>query len=148
MSDSRDWQDLVVTLDGDGLEVLASAASAAVESLRRPASAPRSNWTPEALHHLVGSLEVCPVDGVDLNTVLAELGSIVWSHSVVPSDPACVAHLHPPTLVPAVVTELAIAASNQSMDSWDQSPAATEVELHLMRWLADLIGLPESGSAS
>ena len=56
------------------------------------------------------------------------------------------AHLHPPTLVPAVVTELAIAASNQSMDSWDQSPSATEVELHLMKWLAQLVGFSDDGS--
>jgi L-2,4-diaminobutyrate decarboxylase len=146
LSDTRDWHNLVITFDSDGLEVLASAASAAVESLRRPPSGPRSNWTPAALHHLVTSLEICPDEGINLNTVLAELGSVVWSHGVVPSNPACVAHLHPPTLVPAVVTELAIAASNQSMDSWDQSPAATEVELHLMRWLADLIGFPETGS--
>lgn len=146
MSNARDWQDLVVTFDSDGLEVLASAASAAVESLRHPPAGPRSNWTPAALHQLIGSFEICPNDGVDLNAVLAELGSVVWSHGVVPSDPACVAHLHPPTLVPAVVTELAIAATNQSMDSWDQSPAATEVELHLMRWLADLIGFPDTGS--
>ncbi len=146
MSDTRDWHDLVVTFDSDGLDVLAGAASAAIESLRRPTSGPRSDWTPAALHHLVRSLEICPDDGVPLNTVLTELGSVVWSHGVVPSDPACVAHLHPPTLVPAVVTELAIAATNQSMDSWDQSPAATEVELHLMSWLADLIGFPDIGS--
>lgn len=146
MSDTRDWHDLVVTFDSDGLDVLAGAASAAIESLRRPTSGPRSDWTPAALHHLVRSLEICPDDGVPLNTVLTELGSVVWSHGVVPSDPACVAHLHPPTLVPAVVTELAIAATNQSMDSWDQSPAATEVELHLMSWLADLIGFPDTGS--
>lgn len=126
--------------------MLARSATVAVESLRRPISGPRSNWTPAALHDLIESLEICPENGVDLNTVLAEFGSTVWSHSVVPSDPGTVAHLHPPTLVPSVATELAIAASNQSMDSWDQSPAATEVELHLMGWLAALIGLPKTGS--
>jgi L-2,4-diaminobutyrate decarboxylase len=146
LSDHPHWQDLVITFDDHGLEVLARAAVAAVESLRRPTSGPRSNWTPAALHHLIESLEICPDDGVSLNTVLADFGSTVWSHSVVPSDPGCVAHLHPPTLVPSVVTELAIAASNQSMDSWDQSPAATEVELHLMSWLAGLIGMPNTGS--
>ncbi|MHB2029742.1 MAG: pyridoxal phosphate-dependent decarboxylase family protein, partial [Acidimicrobiales bacterium] len=146
MSDHRHWRDLIVTLDDEGLEVLARAGAAAIESLRRPTSGPRSNWTAPALRHLVESLEICPDDGVDLNTVLADFGSTVWSHGVVPSDPSCVAHLHPPTLVPSVVTELAIGASNQSMDSWDQSPAATEVELHLMSWLASLIGLSETGS--
>lgn len=116
-----------------------------MESLAR-APGPRSDLTPAALHELIWSMEICPEAGVDLATVLAEFGDAVWSHAVVPSDPACVAHLHPPTLIPSVVTELAIAASNQSMDSWDQSPSATEVELHLMDWLADSIGFSSSGS--
>ena len=146
MSDTPRWRDLIVTLDDHGLNVLADAASVAVASLQRPTSGPRSNLTPRALHELITSLEICPDDGVDLDTVLADLGSMVWAHGVVPSDPACVAHLHPPTLVPAVVTELAIAATNQSMDSWDQAPAATEVELHLMSWLVRLLAMPETGS--
>jgi L-2,4-diaminobutyrate decarboxylase len=146
LNHADDWHDLVVTFDSQGLESLSSAATAALESLRRPATGPRSSATPAELHLLVGNLDICPDAGVDLNTVLAELGSVVWSHGVMPSDPACVAHLHPPTMVPAVVTELAIAATNQSMDSWDQSPAATEVELHLMGWLASLMGFPSSGS--
>ena len=142
---NQDWRDFVVTVDQSGLATLASAASAAVESLARP-TGPRSNLTPAALHELIWSMEICPEAGSDLATVLADLGEVVWKHGVVPSDPACVAHLHPPTLIPAVVTELAIAASNQSMDSWDQSPSGTEVELHLMSWLAHLIGMPTSAS--
>jgi L-2,4-diaminobutyrate decarboxylase len=146
LSDQQYWRDYVVTLDEHGVDILASAALATVESLRQRAHGPRSHLSPRELHELVASIEVCPVEGVGLETVLAQLGDVVWSHGVVPSDPACVAHLHPPTLVPAVVTELAIAASNQSMDSWDQSPVATEVELHLMGWLSQLIGFPETGS--
>jgi L-2,4-diaminobutyrate decarboxylase len=145
LSDAPTWRDLVVTIDGHGLGVLQDAACAAIASLQRP-SGPRSNLSPLALHELIETLEICPDDGAELHAVLNELGSMVWAHSVVPGDPACVAHLHPPTLVPAVVTELAIAAANQSMDSWDQAPAATEVELRLMAWLAELIGLPRTGS--
>lgn len=142
---NQDWHDFVVTVDEQGLTTLALAATAAVKSLARPAG-PRSNLTPAALHELIWSMEICPETGHELTEVLHDLGETVWSNGVVPSDPACVAHLHPPTLVPAVVTELAIAASNQSMDSWDQSPSATEVELHLMRWLANLMGMPASGT--
>ena len=101
---------------------------------------------PAELHAAVGKLDVCPEDGAALAQVLDEFGSIVWANGVVPGDPRCVAHLHPPTLLPAVVTELAIAATNQSMDSWDQAPVATEVELHLMGWLAATIGFGPSGT--
>lgn len=145
MSDDFAWRDHVVTLDDRGRDTLKKAVSIALEDLQRP-KGPRSNMSPTDLHELVTSLEVCPEEGVGLPRLLDELSEVVWRNAVVPSDVACVAHLHPPTLVPGVVTELSIAAVNQSMDSWDQAPAATEVELHLMSWLADLIGMPTTGS--
>ena len=145
MSDDFAWRDHVVTLDERGHGTLKQAVSIALEDLQRP-QGPRSNASPSELHALVTSLEVCPEEGVGLPRLLGELGDVVWRNSVVPSDVACVAHLHPPTLVASVVTELSISAVNQSMDSWDQAPAATEVELHLMSWLAGLIGMPATGS--
>jgi L-2,4-diaminobutyrate decarboxylase len=146
LNDAPHWRDALVAADDHGLEVLDAAALSAVASLKRTSAGPRSDWTPSRIHDLIGSIEICPDEGVELDTVLAQLGDAVWRHGVAPGDPACVAHLHPPTLVAAVVTELSIAATNQSMDSWDQSPAATEVELHLMDWLAKQIGLPPESS--
>jgi L-2,4-diaminobutyrate decarboxylase len=142
LSDTTAWREYFVATDEEGLNILAAAASRAVGSLDKPHEGPRTNLTPAQLRAGVRSLEVCPAEGVDLATVLDELGSTVWAHGVRPLDVACVAHLHPPSVVPAVVTELTIAASNQSMDSWDQAPAATEVELHLMEFLGRRIGFP------
>jgi L-2,4-diaminobutyrate decarboxylase len=146
LNDAPRWRDALVATDDRGLEVLSSAALVAVRSLKSTKSGPRSDWAPLSIHDLIAAIEICPDEGVALEAVLEQLGDSVWRHGVVPADPACVAHLHPPTVVPAVVTELAIAATNQSMDSWDQSPAATEVELHLMSWLATQIGLPLTAS--
>jgi L-2,4-diaminobutyrate decarboxylase len=145
LSDTDDWRDLVVTFDERGVERLSSAALAAARSLLAP-EGPRSAMSPQDLHRLITSIEICPAVGVGVAQVLEELGNDLWIHGVRPSDAATVAHLHPPTLLPAVATDLSIAATNQSMDSWDQAPAATELELHLMAWLADLIGLPPTGS--
>ncbi|MHB8335114.1 MAG: pyridoxal phosphate-dependent decarboxylase family protein [Acidimicrobiales bacterium] len=146
MNEPTNWRDLIVALDDRHLDTLASAAAATIESLRGTPDAPRSSLSPMALRDLVRAVVICPDEGDDLTAVLADFATTVWRHGVVPSDVACVAHLHPPTLVPAVAAELAIAATNQSMDSWDQAPAATEVELHLMGWLADLIGFGPSAS--
>ena len=145
MTNEFSWRDHVVTLDQRGRDTLRSAVALALDDLRGP-EGPRSVASPSELHDTVTSLDVCPDEGVGLSKVLSELGDVVWRNAVVPSDVACVAHLHPPTLVPAVVTELSIAAVNQSMDSWDQAPSATEIELHLMAWLVDLIGMPPTGS--
>jgi L-2,4-diaminobutyrate decarboxylase len=146
LSDVAAWRDFFVATDAAGLATLARAAGLAIGSLDQPAEGPRSNLTPAELRAGVRSLDVCPLEGVALDTVLDELGAAVWAHGVRPLDVACVAHLHPPSVVPAVVTELTIASSNQSMDSWDQAPAATEVELHLMDFLAARIGFSNSAS--
>lgn len=139
------WRDKFVALDSDGRKQLSDAAQVAVESIQRPAG-PRSALSPTELHDLIWATDICPESGTPLIDVLNEFGTSVWANSVVPFDPACVAHLHPPTMIPSVVTEMSIAVMNQSMDSWDQAPAATEVELHLMSWLADLMGMPTTGS--
>nr|WP_281386645.1 pyridoxal-dependent decarboxylase [Jiangella mangrovi] len=83
-----------------------------------------------------------PDDGEPLGEVLADVGRTVLAHGARVTDPWCAAHLHPPTLLTAAATELAIAATNQSMDSYDQAPMATYVEDRLIGRLNELIGLP------
>ncbi|MFL6000894.1 MAG: pyridoxal phosphate-dependent decarboxylase family protein [Streptomyces sp.] len=45
-----------------------------------------------------------------------------------PADPLCAAHLHCPPLAVAAAADLAASALNPSLDSWDQAPAASELE--------------------
>ncbi|MEW2164149.1 aminotransferase class V-fold PLP-dependent enzyme [Streptomyces sp. NPDC007084] len=53
-----------------------------------------------------------------------------------PADPLCTAHLHCPPLAVATAADLAASALNPSLDSWDQAPAASELEALLTRTLA------------
>lgn len=55
----------------------------------------------------------------------------------------CVAHLHCPSLVISQAAEVLINATNQSMDSWDQSPSATIIEMKLIAWLREQVGYAE-----
>ena len=61
-------------------------------------------------------------------------------------DPRTVAHLHPAPLIAAAAGELAVGLTNQSMDAFDASPAATFVEDALVGWLAREHGLGATGS--
>ncbi|MEU8914048.1 pyridoxal-dependent decarboxylase [Streptomyces nigrescens] len=56
-----------------------------------------------------------------------------------PADPHCAAHLHCPPLALATAADLAAAALNPSMDSWDQAPAASTLEALTSRALAALV---------
>ncbi len=64
-----------------------------------------------------------------------------------PADPACAAHLHVPPLAVATAADLAASALNGSLDSWDQAPGSTSVELAVLRVLAGLVGFDRPEAA-
>lgn len=100
----------------------------------------------EALRAAIEALDPIPDEPVAFATVVDEVGRVVLANGLRPSDPTAVAHLHSPTFVSAAATELAIGMTNQSMDSYDQAPAATLVEDRLVRRLAEVVGLPARAS--
>lgn len=76
--------------------------------------------------------------GRDIEAILADIQDKFLSNCVSTAHRHCLAHLHPPTLVVGQIAEMIIAATNQSMDSWNQSPAATYIEKNLIEWLCQL----------
>ena len=66
-------------------------------------------------------------EGQTANDLGQFLHTIV-ANSIAVSDPATIAHLHCPPLLPALAAEAVISALNQSMDSFDQAPIATVVD--------------------
>ncbi|GGL60398.1 pyridoxal phosphate-dependent decarboxylase family protein [Halocalculus aciditolerans] len=89
--------------------------------------------------------DVLPESGVGLDAALDEVAEDVLAHTVNVSHPRTAAHLHTPPSVPGLAAETLVAATNQSLDSYDQSGAATVVEQRLVESLLDLYDLPESG---
>lgn len=73
--------------------------------------------------------------GRDIETILADIQAKFLPSCVSTAHRHCLAHLHPPTLLIGQIAEMIIAATNQSMDSWNQSPAATYIEKELVEWL-------------
>jgi L-2,4-diaminobutyrate decarboxylase len=84
---------------------------------------------------------VLPEVGTGERAALTGLVAAVAAGAADPADPACAAHLHCPPLPVAVAADLAASALNQSLDSWDQAPAATVLEERVVAALADLAGL-------
>ncbi|RPK89243.1 L-2,4-diaminobutyrate decarboxylase [Streptomyces sp. ADI98-10] len=82
---------------------------------------------------------VLPEEGVGPEAALRDVVRAVAEGAADPADPACVAHLHCPPLAVAVAADLAGAALNPSMDSWDQAPAAGVIEELTTAALARLV---------
>lgn len=98
------------------------------------------------LRAAVSVIDPLPDDGCRITEVLTELRSTVLGSGVRTNDPLCAAHLQPPPLLAAAAAELAIGVTNQSMDSFEQSPAATYAEDRLIARLNALLGFPRAAS--
>jgi aromatic-L-amino-acid/L-tryptophan decarboxylase len=85
-----------------------------------------------------------PEHGEPFSAVLADLDRVVlpgithWQH------PGFFGYFPANTSGPSVLGDLVSAGLGVQGMSWVTSPAATELEQHLMDWFADLLGLPES----
>jgi L-2,4-diaminobutyrate decarboxylase len=90
--------------------------------------------------------EILPATGCGLDEALNRLGPVI-ANSVALTHPNTIAHLHSPPLLASLAAEIIVSALNQSMDSFDQGPAATMLELAMSRWLCDKAGLPARSDA-
>jgi glutamate/tyrosine decarboxylase-like PLP-dependent enzyme len=138
---------LFVTADPASHAALREATTAVVDALSRSAAlpGPRSGLSPAQLAEAVEAIDPCPEEGAPLTQVLEDVAAVL-DGGLRLGDPRTVAHLHPAPLISAAAAELAIGVTNQSMDAFDASPAATFVEDALVGWLAREHGLGASGS--
>ncbi|WP_405560485.1 pyridoxal phosphate-dependent decarboxylase family protein [Streptomyces sp. NBC_01180] len=79
---------------------------------------------------------VLPDTGTGAEEALRTLVHAITEGAADPADPRCAAHLHCPPLAVAAAADLAASALNPSMDSWDQAPAASELESLVTRAIA------------
>ncbi|QLH21128.1 aminotransferase class V-fold PLP-dependent enzyme [Streptomyces sp. Rer75] len=80
-----------------------------------------------------------PDHGEGPHHALRTLVTALTAGAADPADPHCAAHLHCPPLAVAAAADLAVSALNPSLDSWDQAPAAAELEALTCRALAELV---------
>lgn len=90
--------------------------------------------------------EALPLEGVGVQAAIEIVLRSVLATSLQVQKPTCAAHLHAPPLIESVVAAMLVAASNQSLDSWDQSPILTRCEVAMIEALAQLVGWTEPAS--
>ncbi len=102
-----------------------------------------AGMTPENLRALVQTDELLPENSMQFDELLAEVSEKILPNFLRPSSTSYMAHLHSSVLLESVAAELILSTFNQSMDSWDQAPVATEVEVDVIRKLCKLYGYGE-----
>ena len=142
-SKSNRFEPFFVGNSAESLTAYSAAITAAIDSLVQyfaSQNQPYSGVSPDELATGFRELDICPETGENLQTILLQVGETILQNSVNVSHPTCIAHLHCPPLIPALAAEVLLSATNQSMDSWDQSPAATLLEQKMVDWLCRLFG--------
>ncbi|MFC6799733.1 aspartate aminotransferase family protein [Haladaptatus sp. DYSN1] len=104
---------------------------------------PYSGQSPDELAELFAG-PVIPETGSGLEAAIDIVAESVLEHSVDPSNPRCAAHLQCPPLISGLAAEVMVAATNQSLDSFDQAPAATVLEQRVVDALCGEFDLPAS----
>jgi len=126
-------------LDPGNDERYREAITTAVETLLRAWPRGPYDGSPPAQLAALWSGEILPRESVAPEAAWDRIAQCV-SHSIALSNPRTIAHLHPPALIASMAADVVIAAMNQSMDSFDQGPAATMLELAMSEWLCGEIG--------
>lgn len=96
-----------------------------------------------AMRETLAPLVDIPRDGLGLSAVLSQVATLVTPHSTAVSDPRYVAHLHCPPTISSLAAETMLSALNQSMDSFDQGPAAAIIEQSVIDWLCQVFDFPD-----
>ncbi|MFE1245449.1 pyridoxal phosphate-dependent decarboxylase family protein [Fictibacillus sp. NPDC058756] len=103
---------------------------------------------PHDIEKELNALSLTSKDGDDPLIVLEDVKEKIVKNSIHVSHPTSIGHLHCPPLVPAIAAELIIGALNQSMDSWDQSSAATYLEEKLIHWVSEKLELSNNADGT
>ncbi|MEA3511091.1 MAG: pyridoxal-dependent decarboxylase [Actinomycetota bacterium] len=87
-----------------------------------------------------------PTEPMPTEELIAHLREVVFDESMYPGHPGFVAYVSGAGTVPGAAADLIAAGLNQNSGGWRLSPAATEIEQHLMRWFARRFGMPEGST--
>ena len=96
--------------------------------------------SPEDLKKAIFVSNILPEKGKGLDSISSLLQEKILPYFLRTASSDYMAHLHGPALLETIVAELVLSTFNQSMDSWDQSPVATEIELEVIDTLCKLYG--------
>ncbi len=99
-------------------------------------------WTAKEIHDAV-AIDV-PDAPMSDDALFAYLHDVIFERSELSGHPRFMAYISGAGTVPGAVSDLLAAGLNANVGGWQLSPAASEIELHLMRWFAaELFGFPE-----
>lgn len=100
------------------------------------------------LDRSVDSFRLDNAQGIGLPRALGEAAGLLSGQSAIVTHPGYLAHLHCPPTLSSLAAEVLVSAFNQSLDSFDQAPAATALEQKVIRDLCTTLGYDEAADGT
>ena len=142
MNQGNNWSNYFAQLgENQAFEQATQQTQNAINALFKHSQNAYSGVEPVLLKQQINAVDFS--QAVPLQEVIATTNELIAKNSLLVQHPHTIAHLHTPPLIASIVAEHFIAALNQSMDSWDQAPAATFVEQQMVDWLCQTYQLGE-----
>ena len=142
MSQANNWTSYFAQLgENQAFEAATQHTQDAINDLFNTADKAYSGLDPALLKQQINTVDFS--QPASLKEVIEITNALIAKNSLLVQHPHTIAHLHTPPLIASIVAEHFIAALNQSMDSWDQAPAATYVEQQMVDWLCKTYQLGE-----
>ena len=85
-----------------------------------------------------------PEHGTDATALLEETTKLLFDHSLFNGHPRFLGYITSAPAPIGMLGDLLAAAVNPNVGAWPIAPMATEIEAQTVRWIAELIGYPES----
>ncbi|MEH6454356.1 MAG: aspartate aminotransferase family protein, partial [Psychromonas sp.] len=141
---NKNWSEHFIQI-GENNQSFETASKLTLESIHEmfvDCTKPYSGLAPQLLKQAIYDSNLDQVESMP--TVIQQTNDLIAKNSIMVQHPHCIAHLHTPPLISAVLAEFYIAALNQSMDSWDQASAATFLEQFIVDWLVKTYSLGDT----
>ncbi|WP_439692902.1 pyridoxal phosphate-dependent decarboxylase family protein [Curtobacterium sp. SP.BCo] len=131
--------EILTTADADRYRTTVTATVDRLADRLAAVDRPTTDTAPHELRARVADIDL-DAEAIGTDRALAELDDLFVREAVWFHDPGYLAHLNCPVALPAVAAEAVLAAVNPSVDTWDQSRIGTEIERHVVDWLAGRAG--------
>ncbi len=98
--------------------------------------------SPAAVREALGAGAPLPERGADPGEILDRAAKLLFDHSLFNGHPRFLGYITASPAPIGMLGDLLAAAVNPNVSAWSLSPAASEIELQAVRWIAQLIGYP------
>ena len=98
--------------------------------------------SPEQVRAALADNRALPEEGQDPESLLRDAAGLLFEHSLFNSHPRFYGYITSSAAPIGMLADLLAAAVNANVGAWKLAPIATEIEVQVIRWLAQFIGYP------